>query len=260
MIKIIVHSSDTRINDVDYIIEKSDKLERLLPYLKKKLQGEWRIALLEPGINFVRRVYDEGMIPDYVSLEIYLEKSVASQLMAERPQLQVKEETAYEKFLHLISDMKVLIDPKAVRELYRRVGSDKSKLVDYVRQLADDSGGRPVTLSDVKAKVIDERKLYASQVVTEFLLGDRWRWKHYSQLLLELGRDYAYYAMRKYTEKLLQEKEKYLRNEPTTIFSIDRIDSYRISHAWVLFHTTTSKELDSCMYILDHREEIKDIL
>lgn len=260
MVKYIVNTRDTRIFDVDYLFDKPEKFMKLVPYLKKKLDGDWRIAIIDPPIQFVREITDGDFVPEYVIVELYLEKSISERIMQERPRLTIKQKTAYEKYLDTIGDLKVLIDPKAAKELYMRVGMSKDKLPDYLLSLSEIAKDGKITVSDVRREVADERKVYASDVINGFLLHDRWRWKKYEELVSVLGRDYAFYAMRKYTTRLLQEKNRYLRNEETKLYIVDRIDSPGVCLAYTIFATAKSVELDMCMRMLENRELMRRII
>lgn len=260
MIHFTVYAKDTRICDADYIFEDVEKFMKLVPYLKRKIVGDWVIAVVEPPIKAVRQLVDDGSIPEYVALEVYLEKQTASQLMSERPSLFVQQKTAYEKFMDLVAGTKVLINPKAARELYMRVGVHKDKLPDYLLELSEKACAGEVTISMVRNTVVDERKVYASEVLMSFLVRDRWRWKKYNELVETLGLHYAYYALRKYAGRLLVDKNKYLRNENTEIRGIEKVDAFRINQAYVLFNTTKYTELDMCMHLLEDRELMRRIV
>lgn len=260
MIKFLIYSRDTRILDTDYLFEDPAKFMALVPYLRPKIEGDWKIAIIEPPIKFVRQIADTEFVPEYVTLELYLEKNVAQQIMLEKPKLIVKQKTAYEKYMDLIADTKVLIDPKAAKELYRRVGTNKDKIPDYLLELSEKAENGQVTVNMVRTHVVDERKVYASEVLLAFLARDRWRWKKYNDLVEELGTRYAFYAIRKYAGKLLVDKNKYLRNEDTEIRGIDKIDAFRINQAFVLFNTTKYTELDMCMRLLENREIMRRII
>lgn len=260
MLNIIVYTKDIRIHDVDYLIEDTDKFVALLPYLTKKIQGDWIVALFMPDIQFVRELLTTSMIPEHVQVDCYLEKSVANQVLVEHPNLAIQVKTAYEKYLDLIADLKVMIAPKAAKELYRRVGQNKDKLPEYLYSLANNASNGVITEYMVRSTVIDERRTYASEVVEAFLLRERWRWKKYNDLIEDLGNEYAFYSMRKYISKLLKEKSNYLRNEDTTLRNINRIDSFSINRAYVIFNTMSYKELPTCMYLLEHRESMRRFL
>lgn len=260
MIKFLVYTRDTRIRDVDYLLEDPAKLLAMIVYLRPKIEGEWVIALFEPPIKFVRELLDNDIIPDYVNVDIYLEQSVVNTLMTERPQVFIKKKTPYENFMDMIADMKVLIEPKAAKELYKRVGKNKDKLPEYLRSLAEKADSGVVSLSMVKTDVVDERSVYASEVLMAFLTRDYSRWKKYNELVSELGRDYAFYAIRKFSKKLLVDKNKYLRNQETEIRGIEKVDSFKVNQAFVLFNTTTAVELDMCMYMLENREAMRRII
>lgn len=259
MVKYLVHARDTRIHDVDYLYDDPEKFLKLLPYIKKKIDGDWRIAILEPDIKFVRKIADSAIVPEYVTLELYMEKSVAEKIAIEKPKIFVKQKTAYEKYLDSIGEMKVLINPKAAKELYRRVGTHKEKLTEYLITLSESVDGE-ISISDVTREVLDERKLYASDVLNSFLLRDRWRWKRYEDFVQVMGRDYAYYSLRKYANKLLEEKNRYLRNEDTKLRIIKDVDSLSVCLAYTLFNTTKSVELDLCMRMLDNRDLARRVL
>lgn len=260
MIKFLVYTKDTRIFDCDYIIEKPEKLIDLIPYLNKKIEGQWSIALLLPPIKFARRLTDEEIIPEYVQLSVYLERGVSEQLCTERPQLIIKQKTPYERFMDSIGEKQIDITPKAARELYYRVGVHKDKLDEYLVTLGEENKGREITQDIIRKQIPDERKVYASDVLLSFLTKDRSRWKKYNTLVLTLGQEYAFYALRKYSGKLLHDKNHYLRNENTEIRGIDKIDGFRISQAYILFNTCKSSELDTCMRLLDERELMRRII
>lgn len=260
MLKFLTYTRDTRIRDVDYLIEDTAKLLAMIPYLRPKIEGEWLIALFEPPIKFVRELLDNNIIPEFVNVDVYLEQAVVTQLITERPQVFVKTKTAYEKFMDMISEMKVLIDPKAAKELYRRVGANKDKLPEYLVNLSEKADKGQITLSMVRSDVVDERRTYASEVLMAFLTRDYSRWKKYNELVSNLGREYSFYALRKYSKRLLVDKNKYLRNEETEIRGIDKVDSFRVNQAFVLFNTTAPAELDMCMRMLENRESMRRII
>lgn len=260
MIKFLVYTRDTRIFDCDYIIEKPEKLLELVPYLNKKIEGEWRIALLLPPIKFARKLTDDEVIPKHAELTVYLERGVSEQLCSERPQLVVKQKTPYERFMDSIGEKQIPITPKAARELYYRVGVNKDKLDEYLVTLGEENKGREITQDIIRKQIPDERKVYASDVLLAFLMKDRSRWKKYNTLVSSLGQDYAFNALRKYSNKLLHDKNHYLRNEDTEIRGIDKIDGFKVSQAYILFHTCKSSELDICMRLLDERELMRRIL
>lgn len=259
MVNYLVYTRDTRIRDVDYLLEDGDKFLKLLPYMRKKISGDWSVAILEPDIKFVRKIADMEDMPEYINLSLYMEKAVSEQIMSEKPRLLVKEKTAYEKYQDMIGEMKVLIDPKAAQALYRRVSTSKDKLPEYLQRLSSICENK-ITVADVVREVPDERRLYASDVINSFLLKTRWRWSQYNKLVSELGRDYAYFAMRKYVSRLLLDKNKFLNNEDTEIRLIDKLDSLSINLAFVLFNTTKPEELDTCMYLLDNKDKARRLL
>ena len=254
MVRYEIYTKDTRIKNVDYLFEKMNKFDAIINYLKPKIEGTWEIALMDPPIQYLRDLLKINNIPEYVDVCAYVSRETARTLNNENPKLVVKEKSNYERFIDLLSEYGLVIHPKAVKELYRRVGNDKSKLPEYIMKLKEDVGDKEVTQEIVKQSIPDENRLYASTVLTAFLTQDRSRWKKYNELVQVLGTKYAFYALRKYSYKLLVEKNKYLRNEDTTIYGLERIDAFKINQAFVVFQTMKPEELDMCMRLIENRE------
>lgn len=261
MIKLEVYSRDTRINDMDYIYEKVDKLTAVLPYLTPKFDGDWQVAIVEPPLQFVRDIMVESVLPSHITLWVYLDRMVIAQLQLEQPQLAYHDKTKYEKFLDLIAGSSVGIHPDAAKELYKRMGASKERAEEYMSVLELNSNNREITVGLVKKYIPDDRRIYASQVLMEFLLHDRSRWTHFNKLMMELGDSYTFYAMRKASLKLLEDKEKYLRNEDVKNFRIGDIEGFRINQAYTLFYTARSfKQLLAILYTLDNRQFMEELL
>lgn len=249
MINLNEYDRKVIIRDSDYIFDKTDKLESLLPYLKKKISGEWVISLIEPPISYVRELYEVDKIPEYVKLNLYVSKEVANQILSEYPKLEIKKQTNYDRYLSLISEMKILIKPDVAKELYHRANRDIDKITDYLLLLSRDGD---ITLSKVRKYVIDERTVYASDVLRAFLTKDISRWTKYKKLVEILGESYAFYAIRRQTKKFLKDKDKYLRNDKTELWYIANIPAPQICYAYTLFHRCTSDELYMCLLLLDN--------
>lgn len=240
MLKISAISKDLKLANADYVFEKTDKFMRLLPYLYPKISGDWYIAILEPKPETVRTFLDTEVIPEYVTLELFMEQSQLENLMMERPSMQVEVKTAWQKYQDLIAGLDIVIDDKAVNEIYRRVGSNINSLEETLTMLSDKSGNGTITIKDVRLYVQDNSHVYASQVVRAFLTGDVKAWNLFSIYEKELGTEIAFYAMRKYIRKLLKDKNAYLLNEEYKDKNVERIDAFAIMRAYKLFEEAES--------------------
>ena len=51
MIELRQHKKDMDFSSFDYVFEDVKKFEDVLPFLLPKLEGEWRILLVEPKLS-----------------------------------------------------------------------------------------------------------------------------------------------------------------------------------------------------------------
>lgn len=257
MIKISAMEKNLKISNADYIFDKSDKLLNVLPYLYKKILGDWYIVLLEPKPEIVRQFLDTEVIPEYVKLEIFMEPNQLEQLMLERPNMAIKKLSAWEKYQELIACTDILLDQKAVSEIYRRVGTNTKSLEEALNTLKEKVGTEVVTVKHVRLYIQDNSRVYTNQVVRAFLLDDKDAWKLFYIYEKELGEEIAFYAIRKYLRKLLKEKNSYLTNGEYKDRSVEQIDAFSIMRAFHLFETAKShRQLIPILIKLQTKEDL----
>lgn len=236
MIKILSQSKDVRYVAYDYLISKTTELDSIIPYLYPKITGDWKIIMISPPVKYVLDLLDNNRIPTYVNVEAYLDKSQIEYLLVERPELTEREPTKWERYLALISECEFTIEHKAVYELYRRTAASIPKIEQFLESYKDSY----LDVRTVRMYVPDESKVWASQVVSEFLTGHKNRWKSFDKFLADLGGEYSYYILRSYIKKLLEAKYNYLHNKDVKISAVKDIDVISIVRMYSLFMTSTS--------------------
>lgn len=235
MIKISVMSKNLKIANADYVFDKTERFMELLPYLYPKISGDWYIAILEPKPDSVRTFLDTNIIPDYVTLELFMEQSQLDVITLERPSMQVDIRTTWQKYLDLIACTDIIIDDRAMREVYRRVGSNIESLEEALNLLKEKCTHDTITIKDVRLYIQDNSKVYARQVARAFLLEDKKAWDMLYAYEQELGTEIAFYALRKYLRKLLKDKNNYLTNNDYKDKSVEEIDAFSIIRLYTLF-------------------------
>lgn len=239
MIKILSQSKDVRYTSYDYLISKQSELDSIIPYLYPKISGEWKIILVGPPVKYVLDLLDNNRIPTYINVEAYLDKSQIEYLYVERPELAEKEPTRWDKYLALLADFNIPIEHKAVFELYRRTAASIPKIEQFI-ELFKSKGLQNIDVKSVRLHVPDESRVWASQVVSEFLTQHRKRWSSFDKFVGDLGTEYAYYTLRRYIKNLLEEKYNYLQNKEVKISIVRDIDVISIVRLYSLFMTSTS--------------------
>ena len=79
MIELRQHKKDMDFSSFDYVFEDVKKFEDVLPFLLPKLEGEWRIMLVEPKLSNIRKYMHTTIIPSYKNLNITLEQKQLGQ-------------------------------------------------------------------------------------------------------------------------------------------------------------------------------------
>lgn len=137
MIELQQHRKDMDFTSYDYVFEDVKKFEDVLPFLLPKLEGQWKILLVEPKLSFIRTYLDTSVIPSYIHLLITVEPNQLEQLYLERPNLVEKERTNWDVYMDLIREFPVPMEDKAMRELYYRTGPKEDSLRTALNELVD---------------------------------------------------------------------------------------------------------------------------
>lgn len=240
MLKLTRMTKDVKIVNADYIFESVEKFEQVLRFLYPKISGDWYIALVEPKLHDVRRYLDTHIVPEYVILELLVEPAQLDQLMMERPKLAVQTKTSWEKYCDLIASMDILIEEKAISEIYRRVGTNTDALRETLESLKSKVSTGTITVKHVRLYVQDNTRIYANQVVRAFLKNDRRAWDYFFIFERDLGENIAFYAIRKYLRKLLKQKNEFLMNNDFKDRAVEEIDAFSIIQMLTMFEEAMS--------------------
>lgn len=240
MIDLKKKERDMSLYSYDYVFEKVDKFYSRMPFFLPKLEGDWKVALVEPKFNDLSDIMDSSCIPDYLYLTIIVDEKILEQVYLTHPELVKAEKTNWEKYKDLLTTAPFSMDDKVMRELYYRAGPREKDLREALNTL---SVYPVVTMPVLNKHFIKVNRVFASNVVQKFLLGwHKQAWKMLAVLEQEVGSRIAFYAMRKYIRTVYEEKTKYLRNEETKEWIVTKVDGYTIIRMYTLFEQAASPE------------------
>lgn len=256
MISLVNNSSEGRLPDADYILEKTDKLFDIISLLTPKFEGKWEFILIDPKIKVIKELLSSRMIPEWIDINVYTTQKKIDEIVLEYPEYIPKQKTRKEMFNEVIATVNHVIDEAAKKALYAALSNKPSELQETLTKLDKECKGTSITLKQVQSVVNYTKRVYASDVLNAFLIGDARRWKLYNSLERELGTEIMYYAIRKQVHLLLQAKEDYLRNKDVKQFIVKRLDAPLICYTYVLFANSTNyNQLYGLMYSIEHRSK-----
>lgn len=245
------------IPNFEYIFDKAEDFYSLLPYLRNKIKGEWHIALVEPKLEVIRELYSLTM-PEYVNITVYLEPNTYEAFMLEHPEAMVKEKNNFQLFKDYINSLPQLFEPKAVQEIYKRIGSNLPQLKDEVSKLISKYNKSIITVKDVQAFIPKNDIIYPSQVINQFLLfRPVYRWNTLEKFVNHLGPQRAFFTLRKHIASLFEDKINFLKGRTDPNFLTTKIDVNTILRAHFMFQQASSyKQLIPIMACIDQKSLI----
>lgn len=256
MIQLQLLQKDVKFPDGDYVFDKMEHFLPLLDVLTPKFSGRWSIVLVDIKLREVKQIVDSIMLPDYIDLTIMLSKAKLDAVTLDYPNLAPKAQSVKDTYLGMITNLKHLIDKKAMWNLYKAIGPHVGLLQEALDKLDAECAGTTITDKQVRQTYLVQHRVYASDVLIAFLRKDRYRWNKYTTLVNDLGEDYAYNALYKQARTLLLDKQKYLTNNDTKNRAVEDVDAPLICYTYVLFaNSRSSKNLQGIMHCLDNRCE-----
>lgn len=226
--------------DADYICEKEETFLNLIYILTPKFFGKWEVLLLDPKITFIKQCADTGLIPDWINCHIYVSQQKLGIVTEEFPNLAPKQISVKDSFKEMVAKLKHPIEDKAMWMVYNAIGSNLEALDEALQQLDRECQSEVITRKQVQSVVNYTKRVYASDVVADFLLNRQWRYQHLNALVKELGESYAYNAIQSQVKKLLKAKNQYLHNEDTDNRLVDKIPAPLICYLYILFANSNS--------------------
>lgn len=254
MIRLSLLREKLGIKDADYIIQDTEGVYDIIASITPKFSGTWTFAFMYPTIVFVSDMIDHNRIPDFIDATIYLPKSKLEAITLEYPSLTPKKESIWDIYQNMIASLPCLIDPKAAKILYHSVGANPKLLGEALDKLVTDCDTGTITVKQVTNSYQQQKRIYATQLLDDFLSQDRYRWKHYTAYVLDIGENIAYYALYKQIRIALQEKNKYLHNEETDNKLATKYDAPLLCYVYSLFaNSSNPSDLIGILSAIDHR-------
>lgn len=238
----------------EYIFDKAEDFYSLLPYLRKKIKGDWNIALVEPKLDVIRELYSLT-IPEYINITVYLEPNTYDAFTLEHPEAIIKEKSNFQLFKDYINSLPQLFEPKAVQEIYKRIGSNLPQLKDEVSKLISKCNKNNITVKDVQAFIPKNDIVYPSQVIQQFLLyRSVYRWNTLEKFVNHLGPQRAFFTLRKHIANLFEDKMDFLKGKKNPDYLTTKIDVNTILRAHYMFQQADNyKQLTVIMACIDRK-------
>lgn len=256
MIKIVQYKRNMKIQEADYVLDKSEKLLDILVNLTPKFEGNWEIVLLEPKIKFVKKLLEDIILPEWVNIYLYLSNKKMEAVVLEHPGLQPKAKSIREEYDTMISSLNHLIDKNAKDAILRAIGNNTTQLQETLTLLDKECEGQKITLKQVQSTLNYSSRVYASDVLKAFMTHDVKRWDLYYKLLHELGPQITYYALYKQVKQLLDDKYAFLHNEDVKSYIARNVDAAFICYVYTIFcNSTDYRQLVALLHMIDNRCE-----
>lgn len=255
-VTLVLHNATTKRLQADYILDKPEGLADLIGILTPKFEGKWSIILIDPKITYVKEMLDGNLVPDFVDCFVHLNNAKMENIVMDYPTLAPKTVSVKEEYKELISTLKHLMQPDAMEALYSAIGPHLSELQEALVKLDTECEEFAITRKQVVKTYNPQKRVYASEVLSAFLLRDRYRWNKLNKLVTDLGMSYAYNALYKQVVNLLKEKNKYLHNEDIKNRLAGKVDAMLIDYTYVIFSNSRNyNNLYGLMYDLDYRSK-----
>lgn len=266
----------------DYILSSWSEYAKVMDYIKyPTLDGNpIRVVLWCWTMTDIRELLKCG---EYKSCEYtaVLKQDTLSTLLAEFPEFREKEKSSWEVYQEFLKSYHRILKPEVVNALYNRTKGKIDAIKEALEQL-DAMFPRSVTLTlkEVDLVLVAKKEVYARDVVLALLLCNNpiiplrgHRYSKYRTMnifskltMLEdtIGRSYAFYAMRKFLQKLDEDKQRYLKGEATKDikdkFILEHIDTYSLLTARFIFESVDWKAARCAIHMILERGNNNDII
>lgn len=239
--------------EADYVFEKLSDFEKLVPYLYPKIDGEWSIIFLGFSLKDLLYCEEKLDIPEYVNIVAYVSKDVHDRFLARYPKYVEKEVSNHERYKEVLKSIPRIMTAKAIRELYSRFHGNIERIEEALEEIIKNNPDKEtIDIKDVDSVVVESETVYAKELLYAFLIYDnelierrgnplsgyRWKrpWELYEKIVRSLGRDFAFYAIRKQVEYLIDEKIKYMHNEDYKEQIVEYLDTDMLAELYGSFH------------------------
>lgn len=261
----------------DYVFEKLTDFERLVPYLFPKIDGDWCIVLLGFSLKDLIYCVEKIDVPEFINIQAYVTKDVQDRFLSRYPKYIEETKTNKELYKEFLKTVPKMMTAKAIRELYSRFHGNIQRIEEAMVEILSNTSEKDIIdIRDIDEVIIESESVYAKEVLYTFLLHDnelvekrgtplsgyRWKkpWELYAKIVRTLGTDYAFYAIRKQVEKLLDEKIKYMHNEEYKESIVEYIDTDAIAELYATFNLYGPKALYVILNNIGRRKQDDSLL
>lgn len=269
MLEYEVISKDTIYTKYDYILEDIKILKKLLPYLTKKIKGEWKIYLIKfklSEIEFLKTEYK------YIKFIVMLSKEDMEQVKGD-----IKKISTWDSYLEYLSMVNKNMSNKTISELYRRSKGNLATIIETIQSLEVlYPNSQNITIAQLDKILIKEDIVYARDVVLAMLLKknkllstkgsiySKYKFSNYLNLYLKLrdimNADVAFYAIKKQIKKLYDIKMSDLNNEDIDKRKVELckyIDIYEILYLHTIINLLNYNQIYILFVLWDKRGKFK---
>lgn len=256
-----------------FIFEKYEDYLKYVDHFKyPRIDGDWKIAIIDIPIKNIREILD-NVPARHVNITFYLKTDVLQRLQIEYPKFFTELQSKWQQYLEVIATLDKPIEKKASSELYKRTQGDMveaKKVLDFMIKEYEDTP--TITYQQVVSSIHYVEKVYARDVVLHLLLKSNkqvppkgsilskykyhtWQSK-LNDLIEEIGHDVAFYSIRKYINRLYENKMAYLFDGDSEVKDKDVIkilDVYEILHAQIAFLDKRPLQLYSILKVIEGR-------
>lgn len=269
--RIIKYSKEVTLPKADYIFEKLSDFKKVAPYIKRKIEGEWLIILL----NFSYKQVEEVIAMDVdecANLHFYVAEDIRDKLALKYPSAIVKDKSRYDIYLEYVDSLNLTTNDKVIREIYVRNKGNLEEIKICINKLileTQDVG--EITLKDLDKIIAKDDVVYAKDVVYAYLLYDiddvprkgsrlsKYKFLNRKdlkdKLLDNISERTAFYSCRKVLKNLYDEKVKYLNAKECKELDVCKVlDYYTIAHAWLTFKLAKPSHFEICLMEIERRK------
>ena len=239
MIRIFKYSASTQLADADYVLDKVENFNRLLPYLYGKLTGRWVVDLVGIPIKDVISLVDSSSVPDALVCNIYVAQKSLDRIALLYPRLFQKESTVTEQMHVLTATLPKPLEKTIPWKLYGMFKGNWNEIEKAMLYLCKEAKGDTVTANDFKTHYNYQKIYYTTDVLKDFLTDARYKWTHFDKWVSYNGEDKAYYTMRKVVKSLLKSKRDYLHNKDVKEWWLKTVPMSKLVKLHVLFTDST---------------------
>lgn len=187
------------------------KLSKILPTLTYHIEGRpFRVVMSCNKLADAQAIRKEFGSKDNLEITVLVAQNLFEKLSLQYP-TEVRKNSRWDLLEELISERRMLFDKGCVRVLYNAVDSkNKDGFEQALIKLQEAyPGSHVITREDIAKYYYVQDVVFPREVLIEFLLRKRSRWKMYRLCKKAYPASLIFYAMRENLDKIISMKGKY---------------------------------------------------